>query len=63
MAVQICSDFPWVVWYAWISTTIEMSKINYESVLPTIKVPTLILVAEFDITTPPEIGKQIFKAY
>ncbi|MEM2085796.1 MAG: alpha/beta hydrolase [Archaeoglobaceae archaeon] len=39
--------------------TLEIGKINYESILPTIKVPTLVIVAEFDITTPPEIGKRI----
>ncbi|ADC65073.1 alpha/beta hydrolase fold protein [Ferroglobus placidus DSM 10642] len=41
--------------------TIEIGKINYEDLLPKIAVPTLVIVAEFDITTPPELGEQIAK--
>ncbi len=41
--------------------TIELSKIDFEDVLPKINVPTLILVAEYDITTPPAIGEEMAK--
>ncbi len=41
--------------------TIELSKIDFEDVLPKINVPTLILVAEYDVTTPPVIGGEMAK--
>lgn len=43
----------------YMKVTLEIGKIDYEDVLQTIEVPTLIIVAEFDITTPPEIGKKM----
>ena len=39
--------------------TIELAKIDFESLLPKINVPTLVLVAERDVTTPPAIGEEI----
>ena len=39
--------------------TAEIGRVNYESLLPQIKVPTLVIVAEYDITTPPALGREI----
>ncbi len=39
--------------------TAELGKINYESILPKIKVPTLVITAEYDVTTPPTLGREI----
>jgi pimeloyl-ACP methyl ester carboxylesterase len=39
--------------------TIEISRINFEDLLPKINVPTLIIVAEKDVTTPPVMGKEM----
>jgi pimeloyl-ACP methyl ester carboxylesterase len=37
--------------------TMELSKADFREMLPEIKVPTLIIVAEYDITTPPAFGQ------
>jgi len=39
--------------------TAEIGKVNYEALLPTIRVPTLVITAEFDVTTPPSLGREI----
>ncbi len=39
--------------------TAEIGKANYEELLPKIEVPTLVITAEFDITTPPALGREI----
>ena len=39
--------------------TAELGKIDYESLLPKIDVPTLVITAEYDITTPPALGREI----
>ncbi|WP_202318703.1 alpha/beta fold hydrolase [Archaeoglobus neptunius] len=39
--------------------TAELGKVNYEELLPKIEVPTLVIVAEFDVTTPPALGREI----
>ncbi|AAB89544.1 2-hydroxy-6-oxo-6-phenylhexa-2,4-dienoic acid hydrolase (pcbD) [Archaeoglobus fulgidus DSM 4304] len=39
--------------------TAELGRINYEDLLPKIEVPTLVITAEFDVTTPPALGREI----
>jgi len=39
--------------------TAEIGKINYEDLLPRIQVPTLVITAEFDVTTPPSLGREM----
>lgn len=39
--------------------TAEIGKVNYESLLPEISVPVLVIIAEFDLTTPPSLGREI----
>lgn len=39
--------------------TEEIAKVNFENLLPRINVPTLVLVADNDVTTPPALGEEI----
>ncbi|MBO8179725.1 MAG: alpha/beta fold hydrolase [Archaeoglobus sp.] len=39
--------------------TAEIGNANYEDLLPTIHVPTLVITAEFDVTTPPSLGREM----
>jgi pimeloyl-ACP methyl ester carboxylesterase len=37
--------------------TVELARADYRDLLPQIKIPTLIIVGEFDVTTPPELSR------
>ncbi len=39
----------------------ELAKADFRDVLPSISVPTLVIVAEHDVTTPPAFGEYIAK--
>ena len=39
--------------------TAELGKVNYEPLQPKIRVPTLVITAEYDITTPSALGREI----
>jgi pimeloyl-ACP methyl ester carboxylesterase len=39
--------------------TVELAKADYRDLLPRINVPTLVIVGEFDVTTPPELSRYL----
>ncbi|WP_346297610.1 alpha/beta fold hydrolase [Geoglobus acetivorans] len=44
---------------AYTAATSELAKADYESLLPNIRVPVLVITAEHDVTTPPAFGEAI----
>ena len=37
--------------------TVELARADYRDLLPNIRVPTLVIVGEYDVTTPPELSR------